>query len=377
MSAPQIKGWCPGAHRPMMSGDGLVVRVRPFRAELSAAQVLGLCDLAQRFGNGALNLTSRANLQIRGITPEDHPALLSALDELGLLDQDPAVEGHRNILLDPDWCAGDLTDQLYDALLAALPGLRALPEKMGYALDTGAQAQLGAGSADFRFECDRDGGLILRADGAEKGLPVTVETAIPALREMIDWFIATDGPATGRMKRHLRATPLPAQWQQSAPRPGTEGPQIGLNAAGQVLGAGFGLIAAHDLRALMTQTAARSLRLMLGRKLWLRGGADAVPVGFVTDPADPVMRAYACPGAPFCPQSSVQTRAIAAHLAPLSTGTLHVSGCAKGCAHPGPSALTLTGHEGQFNLVFNGSAGDKPTRRGLDPDRLTQLSEFP
>ena len=29
MSAPQVKGWCPGAHRPMMSGDGLVVRIRP------------------------------------------------------------------------------------------------------------------------------------------------------------------------------------------------------------------------------------------------------------------------------------------------------------------------------------------------------------
>ena len=29
MSAPVIQGWCPGALRPMMSGDGLVVRVRP------------------------------------------------------------------------------------------------------------------------------------------------------------------------------------------------------------------------------------------------------------------------------------------------------------------------------------------------------------
>ena len=29
MSAFEIKGWCPGALRPMLSGDGLVVRVRP------------------------------------------------------------------------------------------------------------------------------------------------------------------------------------------------------------------------------------------------------------------------------------------------------------------------------------------------------------
>ena len=42
MSRPDAKGWCPGAYRPMMSGDGLVVRVRPVLARLTQAQVLGL-----------------------------------------------------------------------------------------------------------------------------------------------------------------------------------------------------------------------------------------------------------------------------------------------------------------------------------------------
>ena len=36
MSAAAIKGWCPGALRPMQSGDGLVVRVRPFGGRLEA-----------------------------------------------------------------------------------------------------------------------------------------------------------------------------------------------------------------------------------------------------------------------------------------------------------------------------------------------------
>ena len=35
MSRPEAKGWCPGAYRPMMSGDGLVVRVRPTLARLT------------------------------------------------------------------------------------------------------------------------------------------------------------------------------------------------------------------------------------------------------------------------------------------------------------------------------------------------------
>ncbi|WP_252979256.1 hypothetical protein [Mameliella alba] len=41
MSAPEIKGWCPGAWRPMLSGDGLVVRVRPHLARLDADQARG------------------------------------------------------------------------------------------------------------------------------------------------------------------------------------------------------------------------------------------------------------------------------------------------------------------------------------------------
>ncbi len=47
-----VKGWCPGAYRPMMSGDGLVVRIRPRLARLERDHVLALCDLAQRYGSG-------------------------------------------------------------------------------------------------------------------------------------------------------------------------------------------------------------------------------------------------------------------------------------------------------------------------------------
>jgi precorrin-3B synthase len=50
MSGGTIKGWCPGALQPMLSGDGLVVRVRPHGGRLDAAQAAGLADLAERFG---------------------------------------------------------------------------------------------------------------------------------------------------------------------------------------------------------------------------------------------------------------------------------------------------------------------------------------
>ena len=161
---PEIKGWCPGARRPMMSGDGLVFRVRPFFGELTARQVIGLCDAAEAFGNGILDLTTRANLQIRGVAEGNQDGLLSRLEALDLLDTDPSVEGRRNILMPPDWETGGLTHRLYEALFNALPRLPELPEKMGFALDTSTAACLTEGSADFRFELSDAGQLLLRAE---------------------------------------------------------------------------------------------------------------------------------------------------------------------------------------------------------------------
>src|SRR5215470_331896 len=80
-----IKGWCPSAFRPMLSGDGLVVRIRPRGGRLTAAQACGIADLAERHGNGLIDLTGRANLQIRGVREDCHEPLVVALAELALV----------------------------------------------------------------------------------------------------------------------------------------------------------------------------------------------------------------------------------------------------------------------------------------------------
>lgn len=380
MSAPEVKGWCPGAHRPMMSGDGLVVRIRPFCGEISADQALALCDLATRFGSGVIDLTSRANLQIRGIAQADHPALIAALTDLSLLDSDAETERRRNIIVAPDWVPGDLTARLHAALLAALPGLPPLPAKMGFVLDTGARGQLGAASGDLRLEMDAEGGLILRADGAARGLRVTEAEAMPALARLLDWFVATGGPRHGRMARHLLQEPLPEGWQKSAPRPDHGLPPIGpAPAGGVVLGLAFGQATAPALATLIRTHVVRALRVMPGRRLWLQG-VDALPAdlpGFLTRPDAALDLVDACPGAPYCPQATVATRALATRLAPgLNGQRLHVSGCAKGCARPRPAAITLTGRAGRLDLIREGAPWDAPTRRGLDPASLTDLNEL-
>ena len=187
MSAPIVQGWCPGAHRPMMSGDGLVVRVRPRLARLNARQAIGLCELAERFGNGTIDLTNRANLQLRGVDERDHQPLLVELAALNLLDAEPGIEVRRNILVTPLYQAGDLTARLTQELIDRLAELPALPAKFGFAIDTGPKRLLASDSADIRLELGADG-PILCADGCKTGRCVTEDDAIDRVIALARWF---------------------------------------------------------------------------------------------------------------------------------------------------------------------------------------------
>jgi precorrin-3B synthase len=85
------------------------------------------------------------------------------------------------------------------------------------------------------------------------------------------------------------------------------------------------------------------------------------------------MTTDACPGAPYCPQAHVETRDIARALAARVSGSLHVSGCAKGCARMGPADVTLIGNAGRFDLVKQGRAGDEPCQTGLTEETLMNM----
>lgn len=368
-ASPTVKGWCPGVHRPMMSGDGLVVRVRPRLARLTRRQVEGLCDLAGCHGNGFIDLTNRANLQIRGVSEAGHDAVLRGLATLHLLDSDPAMEGRRNILTAPFWTPGDLTARLTDALLVALPDLPDLPAKVGFAVDTGPQPLLGAASADFRFERGASG-LILRADGCALGRPVTEATAIPALTELARWFDHHRTPARRRMAQVTATTALPAGWAVAAPLAQALAPAPGPHPLGALLGAAFGQIDAAALAKIMQTSGAVALRVTPWRLFLLEGAEMPAEGPFITTPGDPLLATDACPGAPFCPSASVETRNLARQLAERMGGNLHVSGCAKGCAGARPAARVFVGREGRFDIVENGLAGDTPHQTGITRDDI-------
>ena len=134
-----------------------------------------------------------------------------------------------------------------------------------------------------------------------------------------------------------------------------------------MLGAGFGALDAKGLIDLCADRAASGLRCTPWRLFLLEGVAQVTTACFVTEPGARILNAHACPGAPRCEQAEVETRALARALAArLPEGqSLHVSGCAKGCAHAGSADVTLVGSDGKFDLVRHGAAWDEPSARGL------------
>lgn len=366
-----VRGWCPGAWRPMSSGDGLIVRVRPRMARLTREQTIGLCDLAMEYGHGLVDFTNRANLQIRGIDAHDHEAVLERLSGLDLLDPDPETEGKRNILVTPFWADGDLTTRISQALHSALAELPELPAKFGFAIDTGPAPVFSDNSADIRLERDRKGGLVLRADGVMTGRAVSPAQAIPALAELARWFARHSASPHRRMAGLIGDVPLPDEWQGCAPASPAVPPDPGETALGHLLGTPFGQARAADLKMIMDSSEAWAMRVTPWRMFLLESAKSPGPANpFLGSRNDPAMTTDACPGAPFCPQATVETRQTARELARLTGGNLHVSGCAKGCARRTPAAITLVGRDGRYDLVRNGTVWDEPEEQGILPSDL-------
>ncbi len=340
------RGWCPSLFEPMQSGDGWLVRVKPFAATLTADGARILADAAQRFGNGVIELTNRGNVQVRGLTPGSARHFAAAMVAAGLALPDAEAERRRNVLVSP--LAGDDPATAPNTLrLAARVALRlvtdsrfaALPDKFLLAVDGGGALPLYGVRADVR---------LLAGDGR--------------------WHVAVDDARD--------ATSV--------------APPIGfLPYAGTTRGAfGFGLPFGQATGAALTTLATLAERHGDGTlritpwRVALLAGVDVAQVERLRTGADGLIASFddervgvsACIGQPGCAAASVPTRADAAHLASArGVGTLHVSGCAKGCAHPGSARVTLVGRDGRYDLVRNGRAGDPPWASGLTVSQVAAL----
>ena len=129
------------------AADGRLARVHVPGGRLSAVALLTLADAAEQLGNRLLDITARANLQLRGLREGDDVAtqLAARLHGAGLLSV--AHERARNVLASPlagraPGATGDVDDlvALLDAGICASDALRDLPAGFCFLADDGTGA---------------------------------------------------------------------------------------------------------------------------------------------------------------------------------------------------------------------------------------------
>ncbi|WP_406210597.1 precorrin-3B synthase [Streptomyces decoyicus] len=91
---------CPGALRLHRAADGHLARIRLPAGDLTVRQAAALADAADLLGDGHLSLTSRGNVELRGLAEGCGGRLAALLRDAGLLPSE-RHERIRNILASP------------------------------------------------------------------------------------------------------------------------------------------------------------------------------------------------------------------------------------------------------------------------------------
>ena len=405
------RGWCPGALRPMQARDGLLVRLRITGGIVPAAIARALADLAKAHGNGLFDLSTRSNLQMRGVTDYTLFPLQSALRDLGLLDVDIAAESVRNVIASPlaGLHAGLDIRPIVAALEARLAGteaLHALPGKFGFLIDDGGSPSLATVGADVRFDWHAPSrtfsiGLGGSARDALRvgscGAEALCTEAERLARIALSFFARSRSARRMRMLIHEFGadTMIAASGAEAADVMSEVVPIapsiVGLQTYGGLpvfgLHAPFGRLTSAMLEAAAecATKAGGEIRVTPWRALLVAGVDPAIidraalgTTGLIVDGDDPRLAVAACTGREGCARGSTSIHAdaavLAAALSPqlLQRGgagartPLHVSGCLKGCAKAAPSPVTLVAQNGLYALVRDGRASDFPMLRDLD-----------
>ena len=410
-AAPAIKGWCPTLLSPMQSGDGWLARVKPSAGTLSAEATRLIAEAARRHGNGHIDLTSRANFQVRGLSPRSAQVFAETIITAGLANTNPSLEAIRNVMasplgLDDPSAAFDSHAVARDieTMLSGEPTLWALPSKFGFAVDAGGALPLADITADIMVRAD-EGKLAVHLDGGMLAALCDRSLLTESVKALALAFLRLSAQRSEKPRR-MRALVMSVGEEavlaaaglnavHASARLVPEGKSsIGLISLGYQapsvfsVGLPFGRIEANSLRAL-TGIAERygdgSVRTTRRRALLLTGVSaidemnlrdEITALDLITDPVDPRLNIFACVGAPSCLSASVDARGDAARVA-AAVGThdqtLHVSGCSKSCAHRGAASLTLVGRDGRYDLIRNGSAVDRPSLTGLSLDQIEAL----
>lgn len=383
------------------AADGYLARIRLPGGLIGAGQMRVLARLAGELGDGRAELTSRGNVQLRGLAAHAAGPLAEELARVGLLPS-PAHDLVRNVLASP--LAGldggpDLTAivRALDAALCARPRLAELPGRFLFAVDDG-RGDVACLGADVIAQVRADGvvvsGLVVRGTVTDDAAAEDVVAAMLACTEaFLDaraaeggtaWRIAdlADGPARVRAVVAARLGLAAAvQPHATAPEPGgsrgsggaggldeldgTGGLDgtaalaapaarpvgvVGAGGSAAVLLAPLGRLTTDQLTWLADRVTGRPARITPWRSVVLpdlpdAAGLirDAAELGFGVDAASPWLRVTACAGRPRCASALADVQAdAAAFAARWPDRIVHVSGCARHCGRPLATEIDVT-----------------------------------
>lgn len=351
--------------------DGAVLRVRIPGGRVAGSALRALGAASSAYADGGVHLTSRANLQLRGVhtDPDGSVAVgvIDALSDAALLPH-PTHERVRNILCSPlTGLRGGLADvrplvDELDAALCAAPGLADLPGPFLFVLDDGSD-DVGIARADLGVVAVDGLGVRIWAGGLP-GPVVRAGSAVPMLIELAHRFCRLVADA-GRPVWHVRE--LPAGGTDLLSGTTTSGAPGPSGSAPSVRQAPLGALAQDDGRTTV------SLLAPLGRltRPQVTTLADAAPlgngalivtpsrgvlvpdlthdaagvvldaasrVGLIVDDGSPWRGVTACPGSPRCERGSGDTEAIAGRVAATSGREallpVHIVACRRACGRP-------------------------------------------
>jgi precorrin-3B synthase len=399
LASPQRRGACPGMSAPMTTGDGLLVRLLPI-GTIALDAFAALCAAARQHGNGIVEVTSRGSIQIRGLSAATAPRFAAAITALGIAAgdgipvlTDPLVGLAPDEIIDAATLAADLRAALAQSSLA-----QRLSAKASVVIDSGGALSLDGIAADLRLRAETVNGaaaLRISVGGAGRSAVllgcIAVRDGVEVITRLLEIIarrgrhararaiIAAEGIAVFRsaVEDFLLVSARPPLHEDERKEP------IGLHPLRDAtfaygVGLAFGHATAMSLQQL-TEAAkaagARGMRAAPGRALMIVGlaqqtaasfAAAAEALGFIVRSDDPRQRVIACAGAPICSSAEIAARAIAPQIAAAAAPHLdgsfkiHISGCAKGCAHPTPAALTIVGTSSGCALIANGATRDAP-----------------
>ncbi|MBH0122147.1 cobalamin biosynthesis protein CobG [Rhodococcus sp. HM1] len=331
---------CPGLLRPHLAADGALVRVRAPGGRLPDGGLRLLAAASRAFADGDVHLTSRGNLQVRGVVVDEcggvPTGLIESVATAGFLPS-ASHERVRNIVASPlSGLTGGFADVrpiigALDAALCREPALADLPGRFLFGVDDGRGDVAG-------LRCDLSA-TALDSDRMRIGIGALSGPVVPtadAVRTLID--TALRFVAIRETRWNVRQ--LPGEGRELGgtaplPRPERSRMPYGVLDGALSVRVPLGILTPSMVAALPD----RGVIVTPWRGLVLPAGTDVealTAVGFDAAEDSPWSRVSACTGAPRCSLARSDTREVARRTVagPAPSRHVHIVGCERACGAP-------------------------------------------